>query len=81
MSERDCSEGCADDGHQHAWEFEPSTQSDFDVYATDNELDLIMQLELLIEQIMDDIEPGEEMIIKIRHNKIVEPTEAGGSHG
>lgn len=68
--ERDCSEGCSDDC-KHKWEIEPNPyNSDFDVYATDDDVDACEAITEAAEQAWDQCSEGEEIVIKIRHNKV-----------
>lgn len=67
----DCSEGCSDDGHRHAWEIEPNPyNNDFDVYVTDDEVEACVAIIEAAEQAWDQCEEGEEIVIKIRRNKV-----------
>ena len=67
---RDCRDGCADDDHKHAWEIEPSPQSDFDVFVCDTDDGARNALERVVEMVWDEIGPGEERTITIRRNAI-----------
>jgi hypothetical protein len=67
--ELDCDEGCSDDGHKHKWEIEPHPyNSDFDVYVTDDDSEALLALQKVAEDAWDGCEPGQEKVIKIRHN-------------
>lgn len=63
----DCIEGC-DGTHKHRWEFEPHYQSDFDTLVVDNDGDAWDELMKVVENVYDNMEPGDERTIKIRFN-------------
>jgi len=64
----DCDEGC-DGSHKHRWEIEPHPDnSDFDVCVCDNDDEAREALERVVERVWDDMEPGDERVIKIRMN-------------
>jgi hypothetical protein len=68
--ERDCSEGCSDDC-KHKWEIEPNPyNSDFDVYVTDNDGAAGAAIVAAAELAWDECEPGQEKVIKVRHNEV-----------
>ena len=68
--ESDCSEGCSDDC-AHKWEIEPHPyNSDFRAYVTDDDHSALEALKYACENAWDGCEPGEEKVIKVRHNKV-----------
>lgn len=69
---RDCTEGCADDGHKHKWEIEPSGTTDFDVFVSDDDEDAAERLNLICDDILDELEPGQSRTITIRCNSVSE---------
>jgi hypothetical protein len=64
----DCLEGC-DGSHKHAWEIEPHYRSDFDVLVCDHD-DAWDQLMMVVENVYDNMEAGEERTITIRFNGV-----------
>jgi hypothetical protein len=73
VEERDCTEGCADDGHPHKWQIEPHPRSgDFDTYVTDDDQEARRVFMEAAEAAWDDCEPGQTRTITIRHYSSVE---------
>lgn len=68
MTARDCSEGCADDGHVHAYEIRPCNISDFDVTVVDTFECAVSTVTEIAERLMDEMEPGETRTITIKFN-------------
>lgn len=68
--ECDCTDGCEDDGHKHKWEIEPSPVRGFDVFVTDDDQVASERVADVVEQVMDNLEPGESVTITIRLNAI-----------
>lgn len=71
--ERDCTEGCGDDGHKHKWEIEPSPISGFDTFVTDDDQDCAERVAEVVEQVMDSLEEGGSVTITIRLNAMTSP--------
>jgi hypothetical protein len=68
--ERDCSEGCDDDGHKHKWEITPHPQTDeCDSLICDDDLQALEWLKAAAEQAWDDCEVGETKTITITRVK------------
>lgn len=65
---RDCSEGCEDDGHVHAYEIAPSLQSEWDVMVADTFEGAARKVTEVAERLMDEMEPGETRTITIKFN-------------
>lgn len=65
----DCSEGCDERPHKHAWEIEPHYCSDFDVLVCDHD-DAWDELMKVVEAVYDNMEAGDERVIKIRFNGV-----------
>jgi len=51
---------------EYKWEVEPHYSKDWDIYVTDSDSMAKFALLEIAEKIWDEIEPGEERIIKIR---------------
>lgn len=65
----DCAEGC-DSSHKHRWEIEPHPDtSDFDVMVTDDDDAALEAAHRAIENAWDNMEPGDEVVVKIRMNR------------
>lgn len=62
-----CREGCSDEPHKHRWEIEPHYDSDFDVLVIDDE-DAWDEIIRVLENVYDDMAPGDERTITIRYN-------------
>jgi hypothetical protein len=73
MPERDCTEGCADDGHTHKWEITPHPySSDLDVFVTDSDNDARGAIEDAAEQAWDQCGDGMTRTITIRRRAVKE---------
>ncbi len=69
----DCDDGCGEDCAGHKWEVDPHpyNRGDFDTYVTDSDQAARSAFLAAAEQEWDRCEPGEERVIKIRHNKVL----------
>lgn len=68
--ERDCCEGCADDGHKHLWEVGPHPYGKLDFIVADSDREALGYIRDAAEWLTDDMEPGQERVITIRMNKL-----------
>lgn len=62
--------GCSSDCPGHKWEIEPHPQESGATLVVDSDDEALEWLLQVAEQVWDDMEPGEERIIKIRCNKV-----------
>lgn len=59
----------ADEGRVYKWEIEPHPySSDFDVYVTDDDQSACIAAQEAAEHLWDDMEVGEEKMVKIKRN-------------
>lgn len=60
----------AEEGKKYKWEIEPHPydSQQYDVFVTDDDQQALQAISDAAEAAWDDIEPGQEKILKIRHN-------------
>jgi hypothetical protein len=68
--EPDDTEGCLVHG-THTWEIEPHLEpSDADILIVDDDQEALQHILAIAESLWDQIEPGEERVLKIRRRKV-----------